>query len=72
MAGKPRVSSARLADMLGVLVKNPAFRGRITLQPDGGVEIDNTVDGIEVVEKTQPGPQGDLTPDELAGFGRSA
>ncbi|MEM9358381.1 MAG: hypothetical protein AAGB04_19505 [Pseudomonadota bacterium] len=54
------------------MVKNPAFRGRITLQPDGGVEIDNTVDGIEVVEKTQPGPQGDLTPDELAGFGRSA
>jgi len=67
MAGKSRVSEARLDGMLAVLTKHPSFVGQVRLHPDGSVEI-STVASTEIAPEDEPKHQSDLTADEVAGL----
>ncbi|MEM6413158.1 MAG: hypothetical protein AAF720_00690 [Pseudomonadota bacterium] len=75
MPGKPQVSPQRLATMLDVLAKRPNFKGRVYLQPDGGVEICTTSEQSNTTDdkvNTNEKLGSDLTDEELAAFGSAA
>ena len=71
MPGKPQVSATRLANILDALSRYPEFKGRVLLQPNGGIEIDTCTD-VNIISENEAESPSDLTDKELAVFSSTA